>query len=631
MKKRITAAILTLAMLSMGITGLASEGDKVEISFKVGDSTLNINGVPTEVETPYVAGEGVTLVPLRVITEAFGTQVDWDGDTKSITLTYPGVAIELQIDNEVAKVNDHSETLLEAPVLTENGVTMVPLRFISETFGADVSYDAETAAILVSKEKATDKSTVTGVTDKKRTGDSYYSWSVETPTQMTMTDRRPDGLTTEFKSDAGSELSIDVWTHTEDNFVPFDEQYEKVKEVFSDYTLTEAQKSTNNDGQQYMHFSAKKKDEIIDYIEVYGDSFTTYSVVSHFEADVDSAEKDMVLGIANSFKVGGIDDDTYDLSTVKDGWRTITDEKYKLKFIVPADYQQLTSNGEENSYLFYSKDKKGVVHATVISKNDELNAKSLAEHDLESRKKNANPDLMKFSSVQEMNDGSYRYTVKVEGASGDSDMFCIDSFMEKGDYIYNVSIEAESVKETGKMEKILAGFEAEELDSKEIGKLIRNDSDEDTLVTSKTGDYSIKLPATWKKVMGSVTSGANIGGHLFEHKQTGDLLSVVIDKNADYDAGKVTNEINGYKKYYSKKSDIQVIKDISYVTAGSKKYATMTYKEKINGDKLYYITVYMREVKGELIVVELHEKDIYYQADTRDDVIAALDTLEKAQ
>lgn len=63
--------------------------NKVEIAFNVGDSILKINGIETEVETPYVTENNTTLVPLRVITEAFGAKVDWDGDTQKITLTYP--------------------------------------------------------------------------------------------------------------------------------------------------------------------------------------------------------------------------------------------------------------------------------------------------------------------------------------------------------------------------------------------------------------------------------------------------------------------------------------------------------------------------------------------------------------
>lgn len=148
MKRKAIAAILAAALAISQTASVFAENENVEISFKVGDSILNINGTPTEVETPYVVGAGTTLVPLRVITEAFGSQVEWEGTTQTITLTYPDVNIVLQIDNIVANVNDRSENLPEAPALSENGVTMVPLRFISEEFGADVKYDEGLITII---------------------------------------------------------------------------------------------------------------------------------------------------------------------------------------------------------------------------------------------------------------------------------------------------------------------------------------------------------------------------------------------------------------------------------------------------------------------------------------------------
>lgn len=129
------------------------ENEKITIFFKVGDCILSINGKDVEVETPYVAGEGVTLVPLRVISEAFGAKVDWDGDTKTVSIGYGDKAVKLQIDNKIASVNDKESTLEEAPQLTENGYTMVPLRFISETLGAEVNYDEETKGISVELNK----------------------------------------------------------------------------------------------------------------------------------------------------------------------------------------------------------------------------------------------------------------------------------------------------------------------------------------------------------------------------------------------------------------------------------------------------------------------------------------------
>ena len=136
--KKLTSLILTMLLVFSLASSFAAE--RVEISFTVGDSTLLINGKEVTVETPYIAGEGTTLVPLRVITEAFGATVSWDGETKTITLNFPRKTIILVIDNNTAKVNGQEMLLPVAPTLSASGVTMVPLRFISETFGADVGY-----------------------------------------------------------------------------------------------------------------------------------------------------------------------------------------------------------------------------------------------------------------------------------------------------------------------------------------------------------------------------------------------------------------------------------------------------------------------------------------------------------
>lgn len=122
----------------------------VGISFKVGDSVLTINGTKVEVETPFVVGSGVTLVPLRVISEAFGAQVEWDGETKTVTITNGDKNISVSINSKKAVVNGEEKELEEAPEL-KSDVTMIPLRFISENLGAVVGYDAETAQITVSR------------------------------------------------------------------------------------------------------------------------------------------------------------------------------------------------------------------------------------------------------------------------------------------------------------------------------------------------------------------------------------------------------------------------------------------------------------------------------------------------
>ena len=150
--KRIISLLLT-AVIALSMTAFAENAD-VEISFRVGDSALSINGSVVEVETPYVVGIGTTLVPVRVISEAFGANVDWIEATETVTIDYEETNIILQIGNPIATVNGIELELLEAPQLTESGYTMVPLRFISENLGAEVGYDEATEAITVSKKAA---------------------------------------------------------------------------------------------------------------------------------------------------------------------------------------------------------------------------------------------------------------------------------------------------------------------------------------------------------------------------------------------------------------------------------------------------------------------------------------------
>ena len=145
----VTVMLSALCLFALG----ASASENVEISFCVGESTLSINGEDITVEKPYIAGEGVTLVPLRVITEAFGASVEWIADTKSIVMAGEGKNIVLQINNPDVWVDEEKAILLAPPELTQNGFTMVPLRFISETFGASVAYDEATKRITVTKEK----------------------------------------------------------------------------------------------------------------------------------------------------------------------------------------------------------------------------------------------------------------------------------------------------------------------------------------------------------------------------------------------------------------------------------------------------------------------------------------------
>lgn len=83
---------------------------------------------------------GRTMVPLRFIAETFGGEVEWFAETRMINITLGDKVIALQIGNKNAIFNDALSVLDVAPYI-KNSRTMVPLRAIGELFGATFVWD----------------------------------------------------------------------------------------------------------------------------------------------------------------------------------------------------------------------------------------------------------------------------------------------------------------------------------------------------------------------------------------------------------------------------------------------------------------------------------------------------------
>lgn len=96
---------------------------------------------------PYIE-KGRTMVPARIISENLNAKVSWNEETKTVTAERYGDIVEIKIDSDTALVNGN-KTLLDAPARINNGRTMVPIRFIAEAFGAEVSWDNERRMVVI--------------------------------------------------------------------------------------------------------------------------------------------------------------------------------------------------------------------------------------------------------------------------------------------------------------------------------------------------------------------------------------------------------------------------------------------------------------------------------------------------
>ncbi len=126
-----------------GLSTVASAGSAVVL--KLDTPNAIAKGEKTYVDTanydvvPFTEN-GRTLVPVRFISESFGAKVGWDDATQSVTVDYGDKNITLQIGSNLMYVNGEAVTL-DVPANTYNSRTLIPLRALVEALGKYVHWD----------------------------------------------------------------------------------------------------------------------------------------------------------------------------------------------------------------------------------------------------------------------------------------------------------------------------------------------------------------------------------------------------------------------------------------------------------------------------------------------------------
>ncbi len=123
------------------------------ISLTIGDMSATVNGIVYPLDTaPYVDTlAGRTLVPVRFVSEVLDAEVSWLTETSQVCIKDGDKKIILTLGSSDVLVNDVKQTIGCTPTILPPGRTFIPLRFISETLGAKVDYEAETRGISITR------------------------------------------------------------------------------------------------------------------------------------------------------------------------------------------------------------------------------------------------------------------------------------------------------------------------------------------------------------------------------------------------------------------------------------------------------------------------------------------------
>lgn len=114
-------------------------------------------------DTPPVIKGGRTLIPVRAITEGFGAELVYDKESQVVTITKGDTVIELTLGSMVAVVNGE-EVQMDTKANIVNSRTYVPLRFVLETFKLSVEWDEDTETVEIG-DGTTDGTTTDGAID----------------------------------------------------------------------------------------------------------------------------------------------------------------------------------------------------------------------------------------------------------------------------------------------------------------------------------------------------------------------------------------------------------------------------------------------------------------------------------
>lgn len=139
----------------VALTMLAFIGAPIAVLAKGADVNVKVNGslVNFPDAKPYIDGSNSrTMVPARFVSEALGYQVFWNEANRKViiqkAINGKGFIVTLKEGENKAEV-DGKQVTFDAKAVIKDNRTFVPLRFVSESFGADVDWMEKERLVVI--------------------------------------------------------------------------------------------------------------------------------------------------------------------------------------------------------------------------------------------------------------------------------------------------------------------------------------------------------------------------------------------------------------------------------------------------------------------------------------------------
>ncbi len=141
--------------MSLGtkIQNLSTERERKVIVLRINSRIIEHVGFDMMLldESPFIdRATQRSMVPIRAIAEIFGAEVSWNNATRQVTIRHRQQTIVLTINSSIAHIGNRQVQMDTQPVIRSSR-TFVPIRFISEAFGAEVDWIPDTQRIIITQ------------------------------------------------------------------------------------------------------------------------------------------------------------------------------------------------------------------------------------------------------------------------------------------------------------------------------------------------------------------------------------------------------------------------------------------------------------------------------------------------
>ena len=145
MKKILSVIMITIMLFSTMMFPVSADNGEISVYLDTAEIEFDVK--------PQIIN-GRTMVPIRAIFEKMGAVVEWDGNTSSAICTKGNTVVKMTVNSMDMYINNQLTKMDISPVVI-NGRTLAPARYVAEAFGADVKWDQNNNAVVITSSKNT--------------------------------------------------------------------------------------------------------------------------------------------------------------------------------------------------------------------------------------------------------------------------------------------------------------------------------------------------------------------------------------------------------------------------------------------------------------------------------------------